>query len=140
VAYATGSDIERRVGSVQYLIAADRDGDGVADLDPLEAALQDATNEIDSYLASRYSLPLTTVPAILTQVCADIAFYRLSDTSSTLTDEKANRYKLALDWLKAVAADKASLGVEDTNAAVDEIVEYAAGTRQFTRSKLGSII
>lgn len=140
MAYAVGSDIEGRVGTVQYLIATDRDGDGIADPIPLAKALNDASDEIDSYVGVRYSLPLTPVPDILVRLCADIAYYRLSCDASVSTDEKRKRYEDAISYLKAIASDKATLGVSDPNARVDEIAEYTESTREFTRSKLGYLI
>jgi phage gp36-like protein len=140
VAYATGSDIENRVGTVQYLISTDRDGDGIADPLPLAKALQDATDEIDSYVAVRYTLPLSTVPDILVRLCVDIAYYRLSCDASSGTDEKRRLYEDAVKFLKDLVADKATLGVLDPNARVDEIVQVSTTTREFTREKLGSIL
>lgn len=41
-------------------------------------AIEDADNEIDNYLRSRYSLPLTApVPKTLTKISKDIAIYNL---------------------------------------------------------------
>ena len=49
----------------------------VVDQTVLQQALADASAEIDGYLESRFSLPLTDPPAVLARLTCDIAMYRL---------------------------------------------------------------
>ncbi len=90
---------------------------GAADPDPVVAgqALADASAMIDGYLASRYALPLTTIPALLEPLCCDIARYRLATGGDrTPTDEMRDRHQDALTWLEKVAAGKIGLGLDPT--------------------------
>lgn len=111
--YATAQELETRLGGEEALvILADRDGDGVADAELVERALADATAEIDSYLAGRYTLPLPTVPAVLVRLACDMAVYRItSEYGAGLTEERRQRYEDAVAWLKRAASGDVSLGL-----------------------------
>jgi phage gp36-like protein len=109
--YATLADLTDRYGQDALLVVADRDLDGVIDAQIVDDALNDATAEIDSWLAVRYDLPLPTVPSVVTRLCCDIAMYRLSPIAATGTDERRLRYEDALRLMKALANGDASLGL-----------------------------
>ena len=81
MAYATQQNMIDRYGDDQLLIVADRDNDSVVDAAVIEQALLDATAEIDTYVAAKYALPLSTVPTVLTRLCVDISMYRLTARS-----------------------------------------------------------
>lgn len=139
MAYATEQNIVARYGEAQLLLVADRDGDGIADAGVVDAALDDATDEIDSYLAARYALPLTTVPGILTRIAADLAMMYMSPTADSQTEEQSTRIKEGRDWLKMLAKGVVSLG----NAAPEpETIPQAAQSastnpsRVFTRTTM----
>ncbi len=106
--YATQSDIATLYGH-NALVVADHDRDGVPDSAAVAVALNYATAEIDSYLAPRHSLPLAEVPLVLTQLCVDIAVYRLALSGELMTDEIDKRYERALARLRDLAAGKANL-------------------------------
>src|SRR6202011_1533011 len=63
----------------------------------LQQALADASAEIDGYLESRFTLPLSDPPAVLARLTCDIAMYRLQ-TLRPLHDlaEARRRYEDAL--------------------------------------------
>lgn len=106
--YATQADISDLYGQ-NALVVADHDRDGVPDAGPIAVALDYATAEIDSYLAPRHSLPLAEVPRVLTQLCVDIAVYRLALSGELMTEEIDKRYERALARLRDLASGKASL-------------------------------
>ncbi len=139
--YATEQDIIDRYSEDQLLIAFDRDGDGLVDVDLLgesvaDKALSDASDEIDGYLAGRYSLPLSTVPKILTFMCVDIALYK-GTTSAAVTEEKRTRYKDALAFLTMVASGKIQLFASEPGAPQGGSgASFSAGDRTFTRGTM----
>lgn len=137
-AYATQQDLEDRYGSAEVLLVSDRDGDGSIDAGVVSEALQDATDEIDSYLSARYDLPLATTPGILTRRCGDIAMYLMADTADSLTEERTNRYKAAISWLKDLVKGNASLGLDQEPATTPQAVAVASinSDRVFTRSSM----
>lgn len=108
MAYATQTDVTT-LYSADALYVADRDGDGSVDAAAIERALQSASDEIDSFLAVRYTLPLASVPSVLQQLCVDIALYRLALSSDVASDEHRRRYEDALAHLKRLGEGKAAL-------------------------------
>ena len=134
--YATQQDVIDTYGQEALTVAADRDGDGVADPGVADKALADASELMDSYLGKRYDLPLPTVPEVLKPVCVDIALYRMSQGPATLTDEIKDRYRAALRWLERVADGKVSLGLPDSPPSAGGGVHVESAPRQFTRANL----
>ena len=67
----------------------------------ISAAIQAASDEIDSYVMQRYRLPLAAELAErLKHRCVDIAMYHLGPTVSAQDDLKHKRYDDAVEWLK----------------------------------------
>lgn len=108
MAYATQSDIEELYGA-DALYVADRDGDGVADVAAVTRALDQATAEIDTRLAARYTLPLVERYLILVQYAVDIGLYRLALSRDVLSSEHRVRYEDALAALDKLATGKTRL-------------------------------
>lgn len=105
--YATQQDLIDLFGETEVLQLADRDGVGAADPKVLTRALTDAGAAIDGYLASRYRLPLATVPAALVRVTCDLARYYLCVAPE---DTVKDRYTAAVRFLQAVAKGEVNLG------------------------------
>lgn len=82
-------------------------------------AIQDATEEIDGYLAARYPLPLPNVPNNLARIACYIARYRLYTRAPT--DAASKQYDEAIAFLKGVRDKKNDLAILDTsNNVTDE--------------------
>ena len=107
--YATVQDVIDRYGNEQLLLLADRANDGVVDSAAVDTALSDASAEMDAYLAVRYSLPLSSPPALLVRLCVDIAMYRLS-VSSWPPEERRRRFDDALLLLTRLSKGEAGFG------------------------------
>jgi phage gp36-like protein len=136
VAYATLQTLIDRYGQDQLLVLADRDADGEIDTDITDRALADAEAEIDGYLATRYELPLATVPPVLSRLAADIALYRLCDDDAMVTDERRRRYDDALSLLGRISSGVVSLGVSPQPSARQAAAAFYAGKeRNFGRRR-----
>lgn len=110
--YATEEDLIKRFGNeVENLKAMLPEG-------AIAEALQDATEEIDSYVAVKYSLPLPSIPSTLQRIACNIARYRLYFQQPT--DEVENRYKAEIDYLKRIADGKAVLNILNQENEVTE--------------------
>lgn len=111
--YITQAQLIDRFGQPELIQLTDRDGSAGAIVTAvLDAAIMDASEEIDSYLRVVRTLPLPApVPARLVRVAGDLARYHLYDDRAT--EEVRTRYEDAIRWLRDVAAGRASLGVED---------------------------
>jgi phage gp36-like protein len=135
--YATQQDMIDAYGSDAVTLAADRDGDGQADAGVIDAALAAATSEMDSYIGAKYTLPLNSTPAVLTDKCVDIALYRLSQRPGAMTDEIKDRFEKALAWLRDVSRGVVSLGVDPSPPSQGGGgVQLVSGPRRFTRDTL----
>jgi phage gp36-like protein len=103
MSYASLPDLIERAGEDEILQVADRDDDGTADPDVIEAALAHADNTINGYLATRYTIPLSSVPPIVVTWAVAIGRYHLHRQGAP--DYVVRDYKDAL-----AALDKAQQG------------------------------
>lgn len=71
--YATSDDLAARVGAALLIALADEDMDSIPDPENLDAAIGDASAEIDATLAARFAVPIDPAPAVLVRVCSAIA-------------------------------------------------------------------
>lgn len=139
--YASLQTLIDQYGIVAVTLAADRDGDGVVDVGVIDRGLADADGEIDSYIGTKYKLPINPAPPVLTTYAGAIAFYRISDATGALTEEKRKRYDDALRWLRDVAAGKATLdGAVPAEEKQAGGIRMTAAPREFTTATTRSIL
>ncbi|MEX3629862.1 MAG: phage protein Gp36 family protein [Burkholderia sp.] len=99
MSYATLADMQARFPERDLRAVTDENNQAI---DPVrvQRALDDASAEIDGYLAMRYTLPLVDVvlltplatPAVLVRACCDIAMYDMQ-TLRPLSDIKDARQR-----------------------------------------------
>ncbi len=133
--YCTQADLEARFGAQEILELTDRDADNVADNGVLDGAIADAGATIDSFVAKRYDLPLSDIPAALVKTACDLVRYALHKEDPP--DRVAAAHKDAMTFLRDVAAGRAVLdiaGAEPTGAKDDVIVE--GPDRMFSRDSM----
>lgn len=111
MSYATLQDLIDRFSEDEIIRLSDRADvpTGEVDAAVVAQALDDASDLIDGYLAGRYRLPMEEAPALLGQICSDIARYKLYRDMPTET--VAQRNKDALSHLKMIAEGKVVLQV-----------------------------
>lgn len=99
-------------------------------------ALSDADAEIDSYLAPRYAVPLSPVPAYVVRVACAIARYRLLGQAAD--DQARKDYEDARAWLRDVGAGRAQItGVAPVpSAAPAATVAVSSGREKVFRGGL----
>jgi len=76
----------------------------------IQAALDDASAEIDSYIAKVVPVPLTPVPRILKVICRDLALHRLYVNIGHNMEARKSLRDDAIGYLKSVARGDAALG------------------------------
>ncbi|NEX47605.1 gp436 family protein [Pseudotabrizicola algicola] len=86
------------------------DASGEVDDDRIQAALDDASAEIDSYIAKAVTVPLSPVPRILKVICRDLALHRLYVNIGHSMEARKSLRDDAIGYLKSVARGDASLG------------------------------
>lgn len=107
--YAALEDLLERAGEAEMRQIADRDRDGTVDADVIQAALEDADNLIDGYVAVRYATPLASVPPIVLTWAVSIARYVLHRNGQP--EHVVRDYKDAIAALKDVSAGRLALPV-----------------------------
>ena len=109
--YASQADMVSRFGESEMVEATALNDPETTEIvaSVLADALADADAEINSYLATRYSLPLADVPRILLPVACDIARYRLWKEKAS--ESVGERHRAAIAFLKDVSAGRAALGI-----------------------------
>jgi phage gp36-like protein len=117
--YVTQADLIRLFGmsEIESLSQLDYPGNGTIDTVRVDAACEYATQEIDCFLVLRYSLPIASVPMVLTNKAADIARYQMEHNDPR--EDVRKRYEDAIVWLKMVGAGKAGLGLNSAGAEVE---------------------
>lgn len=104
MAYATRADLEDRYGADEL---AQRES--MLPAGAVAGALADADAEIDSYLATRYTLPLASVPSLLKRLACAIARYNLLGEAAS--DRARADYEDARRMLAGLANGSVTLGL-----------------------------
>ena len=86
------------------------DGTDTINDDRVQDALDDATAEIDSYIAKAVELPLADVPRILKTICRDLALHRLYVNIGHSMEARKSLREDAIAFLKSVSRGDAALG------------------------------
>ncbi len=129
--------METAFGAREVLDLADRDLDGVADAGVVDAAIADADDLINSYLRSRFALPLVEVPGLIKKCARFIVRYALSEDHAT--DRIREDYKQALKWLSEARDGKMDIGITASGDAVESVSggpDHRAGREAFPREGL----
>ncbi|WP_162812580.1 gp436 family protein, partial [Vibrio cholerae] len=83
--YATKQDLIDRDEQMLWNFAINRETGELNDT-YINQALEQADDEINSFLGRRYQLPLPTVPGMLNKIAIIIAFYWLADRDQQATN------------------------------------------------------
>lgn len=139
MAYATVVQMVARFGEQELIQLSDPEAKALKSA-AIEEALADASGVMDSYLARRYSLPLTLATPLpaLVDCCADLALYRLMRLRRRGAVEDAKeRSEACMAWLKDVASGKAIIRELELPAAVPGgQVHMTSNPRLFSRGGL----
>lgn len=100
--YATRADLEDRYGADEVALR-----ESVLPAGAVGRILTGADAEIDSYVSSRYTVPLSPVPANIVNLAAAIGRYHLLGEAAT--DRARQDYEDARSYLRDVQAGRALL-------------------------------
>jgi phage gp36-like protein len=111
--YATATDLAARMQARLIAeLSGSEDGEPVAVR--VDQALADAAAEIDSYLGTRFALPITEPPPVLTRIACDIGIYRLFEQARDEdVKDTRRRYEDAIKWLQGVADGEIALDLPE---------------------------
>ncbi len=141
--YATQSGLIQRYGEQMLVMLTDRAElpTGTIDAAVVDRALAEADALIDGYLAGRYSLPLTSVPPILSPIAEVIAIYSLHITepeAKVKADYEAAIKRLA-EISKGVIQLKDAAGIEPPAPGTSG-VQITDRERDFTPDSMSGFI
>lgn len=140
MAYIEREGMEARFGAdeIGQLLDDNRDdSESSPEASSLTEAIADADATINGYLATRYTLPLSSVPDLVVGWAADIARFRLWDEQAP--EEVRRRYDDALTQLRDLARGLISLppGADGETAGVAGFASDGfASDRVFTMDSL----
>lgn len=141
--YATKQDLIDRDNSMLWNLAIDRETNSLDDT-AINQALAQADDEINSYLARRFKLPLPKVPNLLKMVAISITFYWLADRDTQATNLLTERYEKQLVTLREIANGKRELGLPEVEApsegTVGKVELIQTTERLFTRSSMKGVL
>lgn len=137
--YCTKQNMIDRFGSEELIQLTDRTNAGVIDDTVLNQAIDDASSEIDGYLAGRYALPLATVPTALTRIACNMARYHLYDDAAT--EAVRQRYEDAVKFLRSVGTGQIDMGLatDGSRPTPSTGAQMESGGRVFGRDDKGFI-
>ncbi|MDQ2084514.1 DUF1320 domain-containing protein [Xanthobacteraceae bacterium Astr-EGSB] len=129
--YATQQQLVDRYGEDMLRKITDRSKPpaGAIDAAVVARALADTDAVIDGYLLGRYQLPLAATPALLADLGAAIAIYKLH--GSTAAEKIADDYNAAMRTLREIAQGIVRLGV----AGVEPAASGSEGVRVIDRER-----
>lgn len=135
MAYCTESDLLSLIPQKELAELTTDSGD-LPDSQVVTEAIDRADAEIDAYLGSRYTLPLTPVPDQVKGLSMDMALYHLYSRRSVAPPVRRQKYEAALSLLKQIAAGEAV--VEGASELLTESAqvesEFSSATRIFSRT------
>lgn len=121
--YATETDLTTRFGADELVQLTDDTGTGAADPAKIAAALADADEAVNGYVAGRYAIPLSPVPMLVRRWACDLARYFLHTAAAPELVEK--NYQAALAGLKDVAAGRVTLAAAGAAQPVAPADDYS---------------
>ncbi len=147
MSYVTNPEIEEWIGTSTLVQLTDDDALGSIDLDKVDEARNGAEGEANSYLATRYQVPVdvsaeTEVGAVLRQFVLDVISYRLHSRRPPVPDDIARRQGEAIAWFSRVAAGLVQLPSATAvaeNPALGIIGDTAGPKRVMTRDSLEDV-
>lgn len=137
--YVTIEQLKQRFGEDELLqLSESLVTAGELDEARLNLAISDADSEINSYLVTRYDIPLSEVPSLISRLAADIVRYYLQDDRTT--EEAQTRYKQALATLKEISNGTRDLIFDTTTTTESTSIGVSSSKtkddRVFTMSSL----
>lgn len=134
MAYCTETDLLKLIPLAELAELTAEAGD-TPDSQVVAEAINRAAGEIDAYLGSRYTLPLSPVPDQVKGLAVDLALYHLYARRSVVPPVRRQRYEAAVNFLRQMAAGLAVLEGEGELVSERERVEsdFTSASRVFTR-------
>lgn len=110
MSYSTLTDLKKILPEESLIQLTDDDNVGTVNEGRVTEAISQADGEIDAYIGGRYSVPLSTVPAIIRRCSCDISVYILYKRRvEVIPETRATSYKDAIRVLEQIRDGKMPL-------------------------------
>lgn len=143
MAYCTLADLEDAVGSSTVRELSADSGRTTADEGIVAAAIADAVDLIESYLALRYVLPLTpeaeggSLPGIVRRIAVDLSLFFLRRRRGSISEQAQSRFDQAIGDLSRLSKGTAYLpGVKPVLPGTETPVAASVSIGARTRSRV----
>lgn len=101
--YCTLDDLKKVLPEENLIQLTDDESLGSIKEERIAEAIAQADGEIDSFIGGRYTVPLTSVPAVIRRCSTSIATYHLYKRRvEDIPDSRRGDYKDAIDILKSI--------------------------------------
>lgn len=135
--YCSLDDLLERIPEETLIQITDDDGAGAIDQGKVAAAIARAGNEIDAWCGGRYRTPFAPVPAIISEIAADLAVYYLyARRQEIIPEARTDRYRGNLAMLKEIAHGLITLPGSATAEEPTGTMAVAAPGRLFSAEDL----
>jgi phage gp36-like protein len=138
MSYATIDDLKKQLPEDMLVQLTDDAGAGAIDAVVADNALETAAVEIDGYLAGRYTLPLSPVPAVVVKLAVDIAVYNLYARRGGPPEHWQKRYDNTIRFLERIGDGRIGLGADDPTEGSSD-AEAVVPVRLFSRGSMGGL-
>jgi len=125
MAYCTQSDIEKRIPEETLIELTDDDSADAVDTANVTRAIEDADDEIDSFLSLQFSLPLESTWGLIRRMSVDLAICNLYGRRPHLTipETQKERCDSSRKLLEKIAAGKLGPGSDGPSPSSDAGIE-----------------
>jgi phage gp36-like protein len=121
--YASIQDIIDLYGEATLIRVSDVNRDRQYDAEVVDAALENADDEINVYLSAQYDVPLIYTTRSLRRIAVNIAIYTMALGRAERTDEMRKRYEDAIKLLTLMKDGKVGLGLPLVDGDGDGVAE-----------------
>ena len=112
--YISQTDLQNKLGVTKLTELADPEGTGSPVTSIIDDAIAGAEGRMESYLRTRYTLPVPATP-LVQQLCVDLACFALYQNASAVKDGvydvRKDAYDEAIKTLTAISKGTAALDV-----------------------------
>jgi len=137
MSYCVKDDLLGQISLDQLIQLTDDNSTHVENSELITQAIADADGEIDGWVGKRISVPLSPVPDIVRKMSTDIAIYNLFARRQGAPEDRKDRYKNAITFLRSVAEGKATLGADSPGGTPQATpVVITSQTRIFSRTTM----
>jgi phage gp36-like protein len=142
MAYSTKADILLQLPEDSLITLTDDENTGAVVDEVVTRAIADADAEIDGYVGTRHTVPLSPVPTVIRLASVRMAIYHLHARRSLVSvpDQVKTDYDNQVRLLRDISKGVVSLGADDPGGTPPQnnrpVVSSTNPEKQLTRTKL----